>query len=80
VGIPSICWEVFLRNFHVFVGLVVGDVKIGELDDDELIGVEMDGIAKVCCIRLRGDVARLLIKGDLSSSSVGPRTLRTKLC
>ena len=47
---------------------------LDELVEDE-DGVEMDGIAKVCAISWRGDVALLLInKGDLSPSSVGPRT------
>ena len=54
----------------------MGDVNVGEFEDDELIGVEMDGMANVCCIRFRGDGARLLINGDLSSSSPGPRTFR----
>ena len=55
----------------------MGDVNVGEFEEDELIGVEMDGIANVCCIRLRGEGARLLINGDLSSSSPGPRTFKT---
>ena len=51
----------------------MGDV-LAEFEDDELFGVEMDGIAKVCCISWRGEVALLRIIGDLSPSSVGPRT------
>ena len=51
-GIPSICCDVFRKNFHVLAGRKedVGETGIEEVGDVELgtKGVDMDGMARVC--------------------------------
>ena len=55
-GRPSICWEVFLRNFHVFVVLVEGD---GEEAEEEVWGGDRVGRVRVAAVEVGNSVCRV---------------------
>ena len=58
-GRPSICWEVFLRNFHVLVVLVEGD---GEEAEEEVWGGDRVGRVRVAAVEFGNSVCRVCKK------------------